>query len=552
MPLRHSFAVTLLTTACASSTVTLHPHQRFVNPPIPELEFTDPARRAKIEATFPELDAYFGSEFAKAKLPGLAVGVVIDGDLAWSKGYGFRDVEARAPADADTVFRIGSMGKALAATAIMQLRDADRLALGDPADRYLPELSEVVYMRRDAPRMTIWNLLTHSSGLPEWGPYSFTDDGHEITDAEVRRTYRNQALVLTTGAGNNYSNAGIIAAGLIVANVSGMPYRQYVTEHIFRPLGMTASVWNEEDVPREHFAKGYAGPEGARTSPKNWRIGATVPAGGAYSSVRDLARFVALQLSAWEHRDRPDDGPVRRASLREMHLPSFTSPGRVRMAGPESPWLVELYVRSQGLGWESFSNCEFDRVIKKGGGEEDGYAGFMAFVPGAQVGLVALWNTGDIALFDTMVPALGMLGHKGGLDERKAKPAPELREAKAQLDHLLAKWDAAEEERLFAPLVFDAISNTPSRADWEKMAKSHGACRGRDDLEVGNGFANGRWTADCDHGRIELEVDVAQWSPLVIREYRFNDLPETPDESGPRGRCPRKPTPIDGTNGTPK
>jgi CubicO group peptidase (beta-lactamase class C family) len=549
---RHLLPLTLLlATACASSTAALPP-QRFVDPPLPEVEFTDPARRAKIEATFPELDAYFAGEFAKAKVPGLAVGVVVDGDLAWSKGYGLRDVEARAPVDADTVFRIGSMGKTLAATAIMQLRDAGKLALGDPAERYLPELSRVVYLRRDAPRMTIWNLLTHSSGLPEWGPYSFTDEGHEITEAEVRRTFPNLALVLTTGAGNNYSNEGIIAAGFIAESVSGIPYRQYVTERIFRPLGMTASVWNEEDVPRDHFAKGYAGPEGARTSPKNWRIGATVPAGGAYSSVRDLARFVAMQLSAWEHRDRPDDGPVRRASLREMHLTSFTGPGGVRMAGPDSPWLVELYVRSQGLGWESFSDCDFERIVNKGGAEEDGYAGFMAFVPGAQVGLVALWNMGDIALFDTMEPALRMLGHKGGIEGRKAKPAPGLQEAKARLDHLLAHWDKAAADRLFAPLVFDAISNTPSRADWDKMASSHGACRARDDLEVWNGFANGHWTADCDHGRIELEVDVAEWSPLVVREYRFSDLPETPADSGPGGRCPRKPTPAVGMKDTPK
>ncbi len=176
----------------------------------------------------------------------------------------------------------------------------------------------------------------------------------------------------------------------------------------------------------------------------------------------------------------------------------------------------------------------------------------MAFVPGAQVGLVALWNTGDVALFDTMDSALRMLGHKGGLEGRKAKPAPGLREAKARLDHLLAKWDATEAGRLFAPLVFDAISNTPSRADWEKMARSHGACRARDDLEVWNGFANGHWTADCDHGRIELEVDVAQWSPLVVRDYRFSDLQETPGDSGPHGRCPRKPTPPEGAKDTPK
>ena len=517
--------------------------QRFVDPPVPEVAFTDPARRVKLEETLPELDAYFEHELEAAKIPGLAVGVLIDGQLAWSKGYGFRDLEAKAPVDADTVFRIGSMGKTLTATAIMQLRDEGKLALDDPADRYVPELADVVYLRRDAPRMTVWSLLTHSSGLPEWGPYSFTDEGHEITEPEVRRTLPGTALVLTTGTMHNYSNVGIISAGFVVERASGVPFRQYVTDRLFRPLGMTASVWNEEDVPRDHFAKGYGHDGDARTTPKNWRIGATVPAGGAYSSVRDLARFAGAHLSAWADRDRPDRGPVRRASLREMHMPHFTGPGVVRPAPPDSPWQIALRVQSQGLGWELFSTCDFDKVVFKGGAEEDGYAGYMAFLPSAQIGVIALWNADDIKPFDTAEEALRILGHEGGIQQRIARPAPELVTAKERLDHLLAHWDSAEAERLFAPLIFDAISNTPSRADWEKMAKDHGACRAHDDLEVWDGFTNGHWTADCDRGRIELEVDIAQWTPLVVREYRFHDLPDAPEPEGPRDRCPRKTTP---------
>jgi hypothetical protein len=163
-----------------------------------------------------------------------------------------------------------------------------------------------------------------------------------------------------------------------------------------------------------------------------------------------------------------------------------------------------------------------------------------------------LWNANEGHTFDTSLHALRILGHRGGLQRRVAKPAPGLVVAKGRLDHLLARWDTAEADRLFAPLVFDAISNTPSRAEWEKMVKTHGACRAKDDLEIGNGFANGHWTADCEHGRIELEVDVAQWSPLVVRDYRFGDLPETPSDAGPRERCPRKPAPAGEAKDTPK
>jgi CubicO group peptidase (beta-lactamase class C family) len=82
---------------------------------------------------------------------------VVDGELVWSKGYGVGDVEARAPVDVDTVFRMGSMTKTLTATAIMQLRDEGKLRLDDLAWKYVPELADVVYLFRDTARMTVWN-----------------------------------------------------------------------------------------------------------------------------------------------------------------------------------------------------------------------------------------------------------------------------------------------------------------------------------------------------------------------------------------------------------
>jgi CubicO group peptidase (beta-lactamase class C family) len=518
--------------------------QRFAEPALPELVFADPERRAKIAATFPELDAFFAKQLANEKLPGLAVGVVVDGELAWSKGYGFADLEAQVPMDADSALRMGSMTKVLTATAVMQLRDEGKLQLGDPAEWYVPELAGVVYPRRDAARMTVSSLLTHSSGLPEWGPYSFTDPGHEVNGAEIRRTLPGTALVLSTGNERNYSNVGMITAGFVVENISGLPYRTYVTERLFRPLGMTASAWNEEDVPRSHFAKGYVDQGGVRTSPKNWRIGATSPAGGSYSSVRDLSRFIGLQLAAWANRDGPDSSVVRRASLREMHMPQFT---RAVRAGPfddpDSPWLVDFGAYSQGLGWEVFSTCDFERVVYKAGGEEDGYSAYMTFLPGEQVGLVVMWNgSGSDGTYDTFRPALRILGHHGGLQKSTARPAAGLAIAKGKLDRLLAHWDAAEADRFFAPLVIDAISDTPSRADWEKVMAKLGSCRARDDLEVGNGLTNGHWTADCDHGRIALAVDVAQWSPLVVRDYRFEEQHDEAHAPKPPERCPRKPT----------
>src|SRR4051812_9928496 len=85
--------------------------------------FRDPARRTKIATAASRLDASFAEVARKQKLPALAVGLVVDGDLVWSKGYGVRDASTSAPVDADTVFRIGSITKTFTAAAALQLRD---------------------------------------------------------------------------------------------------------------------------------------------------------------------------------------------------------------------------------------------------------------------------------------------------------------------------------------------------------------------------------------------------------------------------------------------
>src|SRR5262249_29762004 len=107
-------------------------------------------------------------------------------------------------------------------------------------------------------------------------------------------------------------------AGQIVARASGLSWREFVRRHILAPLGMTATVFDRNDVPPERLATGYLRDgDGWKPVPHHWRLGAVESAGGSYSSVADMARFLRYQLSAWPPRDGPAGGPLRRASLRE-------------------------------------------------------------------------------------------------------------------------------------------------------------------------------------------------------------------------------------------
>lgn len=541
--MRHApLLLAALPLACApvalpASVATAPPTQRFADPPLPAAAFTDPQRLAKIAAAYPELEKLFADEHDKAKLEGLVVGLVVDGQLAWSKGWGYRDVAARAPADADTVFRIGSMTKTFTATAMLKLRDEGKLGLDDRADRYIPELGSVVYARRDAPPITLRNLVTHSSGLPQFGAFDFCNPKHEVTEDEVARALRGAWLAFPTNTFTDYSTEGMGLAGNIVGRVSGMGYRPYVSRALLAPLGMTESAWNEEDVPKEHFAKGYVRKEdGSLDNPPNFRVGATSGAGAMYSSVRDLAKWVAFHLSAWPPRDDPEAGPVRRDTLREMTRTAYSWGLWTSPAPASSPWQVDGRTAGAGIGWQNGSTCDFDLLVTHGGGEEDGYAGYMAFLPTQGVGLVALWNMGTIDPFETREEALRIVVRATGPQKRTVAPNAGLLEAQRRADDLLAHWDDARAHALLDGLFFDAISDANPWSEWADVPRKYGACHPDGQLEARSALV-GKWHLACERGGLAMEVDLVSVNPLRIRHFQFEDskLPPTPRE-----RCVRK------------
>ena len=133
--------------------------------------FTDPRRREKLAQAFPAIDRNVADFLSRERVPGAAWGVVIDGELVHVGVSGLRDVANGAPVRPDSVFRIASMTKSFTAMAILQLRDAGKLSLDDPVEKYLPELRRLEYPTDDSPRITLRHLLTHAEGFPEDNPW---------------------------------------------------------------------------------------------------------------------------------------------------------------------------------------------------------------------------------------------------------------------------------------------------------------------------------------------------------------------------------------------
>ena len=112
-----------------------------------------PARAASLAAAYPAIDSLMRDFAEREHVPGIAYGILVDGRLAHVGTAGLREVASRAPVDTGTVFRIASMTKSFTAAAILQLRAAGRLSLGDPAERYVPELKGLKYPTSDSPRI---------------------------------------------------------------------------------------------------------------------------------------------------------------------------------------------------------------------------------------------------------------------------------------------------------------------------------------------------------------------------------------------------------------
>ena len=316
--------------------------------------------------------AWLDSQIAYRELPGVVVGVVSDQDLVWAKSFGMADLEANRPMELDTRFRMASHSKLFSATAIMQLREQGRVRLDDPVSDYLPWF-EVKTATPDDPPITIEQLLTHSSGLPReagshWSDWDFPTGG------EVRALISDRQAAFSPEVRWKYSNLAYTIVGMVIEEVTGQSWAEYLQENIFDPLGMTSSSVDKEDA---RMATGYSRRQldGSRQVIPFVSARGMAAATGLTSTVEDMARFVSAQFRQGL---RGDDQLLSTASLREMH--------RVRML--ENSW-----TQGQGIG---FSVNRIDGKLYVGhGGGYPGYTTNTVIQLDSKVGVIVLTNTND-------------------------------------------------------------------------------------------------------------------------------------------------------------
>ena len=250
------------------------------------------------EAAEEFLDAFFASEQAKPGYVGAAVVIVKDGRIVAQKGYGFANAERGEPVDpAGTVFRLASVSKSFTAVAILQLAEQGKIDLGADIREYLPDLE---FDNPFGVPVTVKDLLLHRSGFEVRDPQ--VEDMHSDLDLFVAMEdfvrERMPPVVRRPGSAYMYDNFAYLLLGLIVQNVSGQPYEQYMREHVFEPLGMTDSGFELKGEFLERLATAYDA--AGQPIPPYAFLPTIMPHGGMLSTAEDMGKFMQAFLSGGE------------------------------------------------------------------------------------------------------------------------------------------------------------------------------------------------------------------------------------------------------------
>ena len=242
------------------------------------------------------IDACVTAAMLRHDTPGAAVAVITDGAMTYQQGYGVKRRGGSEPVGPDTIFRIGSVTKQLTAAAVMQQVEIGAVDLDDPVTVYVPELALAGSWEADVIR--VHHLLTHTSGYPD----NLTSVSGATDAGALSRWVATQSSVslhAPPGTFWNYSNPNFMLAGLVLERASGEPYRDYLAGRVFEPAGMTrttfdpATVIADGDYSWGHYTDPTTGSE-VVYAPDSYDSGAAGPAGWAFSTAGDLARWALL------------------------------------------------------------------------------------------------------------------------------------------------------------------------------------------------------------------------------------------------------------------
>ena len=413
----------------------------------------------------PELLARLAAEAAEAqRCPSIAWGLVRDGSLVASGGVG--TLHDGAAPDQHTVYRIASMTKSFTTAAVLSLRDEGALALDVPVAEYAPELSGVRGPAGSAP-ITLRRLLSMTAGMAT--DDAWADRHLDMTADDIDRIYAaGPFFARLPDDGYEYSNLGFGMIGRTVLAATGTRLQDHVSARLLGPLGMTNTRWVEPHDLR------WARPHRTQDDtivpdlPHPIGDGEIAPMGGLWTTVADLATWVAWLDSANSLPHQPHAVGLSAASRREMQR-MHTYGGVTTVAGRTSP-------SGYGFGLNLRDDTDLGMVIAHSGGLP-GYGTNMRWLKGRGIGVIALANTTYASMGALTLRMLAELHRDGLLPSRPQVAAPELEVAAHRLVALLNDWSHDHADALFSDNVALDESFERRAAAAARLVEQHGPLR---------------------------------------------------------------------------
>ena len=312
--------------------------------------------------------------------PGFSVAIVDKGQVIYAKGFGYRDVENKIPADENTIYAIGSSTKAFTSCILGKLRQEGDLEFGDSPIKHVPELR--FYNDELNSKIIIKDLMCHRTGLPRHD-YSWYLFPTTCKDSLVQRIEYQEPF---TGLREQwyYNNFMFLLQGVIAERITGKSWEDNIRDRFFKPLGMSSSnVSIDELVKSGNAAAGYEVLHDSIISKMDYYdIAGMSPAGSINSSVEDMANW----LITWINGGKFDGQEI----IPTAYLTEAIGSQMVVTGALPTEELPDMHFTNYGYGWFLSSYRGHYRV--EHGGNIDGFSANVAFFPSDSIGIVVLTN----------------------------------------------------------------------------------------------------------------------------------------------------------------
>lgn len=384
------------------------------------------------------VDDYVREQMRLRHVPGLALAVVRDGRVIKEIGYGLASAELEVSVSSSTVFEIGSISKQITAAAVMMLVEEGKVSVDDPISKYIAESPG------SWRGVSVRHLLTHTSGLKNYNGLPGFELREHLTRAEFVKRIGAYPQSFAPGEAHSYGNINYSLLGYVIEQVSGKNYWQFISERIFKSLGMTATRNRDPHDIIKNRAQGYEWQDGQLVV-RDYDLTDVFSAGAIVSTVRDLEKWEA--------------GLTKGLLLKPSSIEQIWTPVRLN-SGVTYPY---------GFGWRI--ETLRGHPVRGHGGQTAGFSSSIASYPEDRMTVIVLCNIGtagvarDIgqAIAKLYVPALSLSTLEIKRDE-DAQTTARLREL---LNGLLA--DKASSVMLTKDALV-SLSTDPERANWQRIA----------------------------------------------------------------------------------